>query len=109
REIGCPYEEALALADGDDPDAVRTAVETLHELGARPAAAIVRRRLRERGVRGVPSGPRASTRANVAGLTRRELEVLALVAEGLRNARIAERLALSEKTVDHHVSAILRK
>jgi DNA-binding NarL/FixJ family response regulator len=35
--------------------------------------------------------------------------VLALLAEGLRNAQIAERLVLSQKTVDHHVSAILRK
>jgi DNA-binding NarL/FixJ family response regulator len=42
-------------------------------------------------------------------MTARELEVLALVAEGLRNAEIAERLFLSEKTVGHHVSAILRK
>jgi DNA-binding NarL/FixJ family response regulator len=42
-------------------------------------------------------------------LTARELEVLAHAAQGLRNAGIAERLFLSEKTVDHHVSAILRK
>ena len=40
---------------------------------------------------------------------RPEIEVLALVAEGLRNAQIAERLVVSEKTVDHHVSAILSK
>jgi DNA-binding NarL/FixJ family response regulator len=35
--------------------------------------------------------------------------VLALIREGARNADIAERLVLSQKTVDHHVSAILRK
>jgi DNA-binding NarL/FixJ family response regulator len=57
----------------------------------------------------VPRGPRPSTRENPAGLTARELDVLALLAEGLRNAQIAERLVISQKTVDHHVSAILRK
>jgi DNA-binding NarL/FixJ family response regulator len=35
--------------------------------------------------------------------------VLGLLSEGLRNAEIAQRLFLSGKTVDHHVSAILRK
>jgi DNA-binding NarL/FixJ family response regulator len=35
--------------------------------------------------------------------------VLALVAVGLRNAEIADRLVVSTKTIDHHVSAILRK
>ncbi len=109
REIGCPYETALALADATDETALSQAFEQLQALGARPAAAIVARRLREHGVRGIPRGPRPQTRENPGGLTPRELEVLALVAEGLRNAQIAKRLVVSEKTIDHHVSAILRK
>jgi DNA-binding CsgD family transcriptional regulator len=108
-ELGCPYEAALALAEADGEDALRRSFEELQGLGALPAAAIVARRLRERGARGVPRGPRPATRENPANLTARELEVLALVAQGLRNAEIAERLVVSEKTVDHHVSAILRK
>ena len=84
------------------------ALVMLRELGARPAAALAGRRLRELGAK-VPRGPRPQTRGNPAGLTGRELEVLPMLADGLRNAEIAERLVLSEKTVDHHVSAILRK
>jgi class 3 adenylate cyclase/tetratricopeptide (TPR) repeat protein len=50
-EIGCPYEAALALADAGDEDALQRALDQLQGLGAQPAAAIVSRRLRERGVR----------------------------------------------------------
>jgi DNA-binding NarL/FixJ family response regulator len=60
-------------------------------------------------VTGLPRGPRSGTRENPAQLTAREIEVLALVADGLRNRDIAQRLFVSSKTVDHHVSAILRK
>ena len=109
RECGCRYDAALALADSGEPGALRQALEELGKLGARPAEALVARRLRKLGERGIPRGPRARTRANAAGLTSRELEVLPLLAEGLRNAEIAERLIVSSKTVDHHVSSILRK
>ena len=81
----------------------------LRELGAHAPAAIFARRLRQRGVRGIARGPRPSTRENPANLTARELEVLALLGDGLRNAQIALRLHLSVRTVDHHVSSILRK
>jgi DNA-binding CsgD family transcriptional regulator len=109
RELGCPYETALALASSDAEDAMREALDVLQQLGATSAAAIVARRLRERGVRSLPRGPRPSTQSNPAGLTVRELEVLALLTEGMRNAQIAERLVISQKTVDHHVSSILSK
>lgn len=108
-ELGCPYEAALALADSGDLDALRVAYDELRGLDARPAAEIVARRLRKHGVRGIPRGPRRTTRESAGGLTTRETEVLVLVADGLRNGEIAERLFLSRRTVDHHVSTVLRK
>jgi len=108
-EAGCPYEAALCLADADDEARLRLALEELLELGARPAAAMLARRLRERGVVSLPRGPRPTTLQNQYGLTARELEVLALVNEGLQNGQIADRLVVSVRTVDHHVEAILRK
>ncbi|MFL5959717.1 MAG: ATP-binding protein [Gaiellaceae bacterium] len=108
-KAGCPYESALALGEADDDEALRRALAELQRLDAGPAAAIVAARLRAHGVRALPRGPRRATRRNPANLTARELEVLELMATGLRNSEIATRLVLSTRTVDHHVSAILRK
>lgn len=108
-DAGCRYEAALALADADEEEPLRQALEELQQLGARPAASIVMRRLRELGARDIRRGPRPSTTANAAALTAREIDVLRLVADGLRNAAIGERLFLSPRTVEHHVSAILAK
>lgn len=107
-DLGCPYEAALALASSGAEASLRRSVSELQQLGAARTSARVARLLRERGLR-VSAGPRASTRQNPAGLTKRELEVLSLLVEGLRNREIASRLFLSEKTIDHHVSSILRK
>ena len=108
QRLGCPYERALALLDGDEA-AMREALAVLESLGATAAVKRCREHLRGAGVRGVARGPRATTSANPAGLTPRELQILPLLADGLTNAEIARRLVRSEKTVDHHISAILRK
>ncbi|HEV7358348.1 MAG TPA: AAA family ATPase [Steroidobacteraceae bacterium] len=108
RERGRPYEEALALSAGDE-QAQRQALEIFDRLGALPAAARLRREMRAGGARTVPRGPIAGTRANAAGLTRRQVQVLALVDEGLSNSEIARRLCISAKTAEHHVSAMMAR
>jgi DNA-binding CsgD family transcriptional regulator len=109
RAEGADYDAAIALVPSSEGSLLRAAHDQLRALGAKPAVAILARRLRELGERNLPRGPRGATRENPAGLTNRELEVLPLLAEGLRNAEIAKRLVVTPKTVDHHVSSILRK
>jgi DNA-binding CsgD family transcriptional regulator len=108
RALGRPYEEALALSGAGDA-AQRQALEIFDRLGAVPAAARLRRLMRASGARGIPRGPIAVTRANSAGLTRRQVQVLILIDEGLSNIEIASRLCISAKTAEHHVSAIMAR
>ena len=108
QRLGCPYEEARALADGDAAAQTR-ALGVLDRLGARHPAADLRRTMRKQGVSRVARGPHASTRANQLGLTNRQVEILRLLAEGLTNAEIADRLAITSKTAEHHVAAVLAK
>ncbi|MGH2735652.1 MAG: ATP-binding protein [Actinomycetota bacterium] len=107
--IGAPYERALELGDSGRPAEMLEALTTLEELGANAAGDLIRRRLRTMGVKGLPRRPQPGTKQHPAGLTDRQVEVLVLLADGLTNAEIAERLVVSIRTVDHHVSAILTK
>ena len=102
-----PYHEAAALAESPDEADLLEALAILDRIGAVPLARRVRAELRERGVRNIPRGPSTSTRRNPEGLTERQVGVLRLLAEGLTNAEIADRLVVSVRTVDSHVAAIL--
>lgn len=106
--LGCPYEQARALAWGDG-EAQKQALVLFEQLGARPMIEQMRQMLHEAGVASIPRGPRPTTQENPFQLTNRQMEVWALLTEELTNIEIAERLHISPKTVDHHVSAVLSK
>jgi DNA-binding CsgD family transcriptional regulator/tetratricopeptide (TPR) repeat protein len=108
--LGLPYHRALALAAAPGERPLREALEICRTLGAVPLGRRVARRLRVSGVRNIPRlrSPKRGDHDS-AGLTSRELDVLPLLSEGLRNKEIAAHLVLSERTVHHHVSEILRK
>src|SRR5215470_5228122 len=106
---GDPYERAIELAESGQVEPTVEALTVLDGLGAAPAVAIVRNRLRDLGVARLPRRPQPGTLTNPAGLTDRQLEILRLVATGLSNAEIARRLVVSPRTVGHHVSAVLQK
>ena len=108
RSMNMPYETACAFIDGDEP-ALREALAVFERLGAKPAAAEAARRLRAMGARQVPRGPRPTTAQDAHGLTSRERQVLELLEQDMSNIEIAQRLFLSERTVEHHVSTILAK
>jgi DNA-binding CsgD family transcriptional regulator len=107
-QLGCPYDGAVARLAGNPP-AIIEAVHMFESLGARPAAAIGRARLRAQGIRYRQTGPRPRTKANPYMLTARQLEILDLIREGLTTRQIAARLHISPKTADHHITAILTK
>ncbi|WP_027862832.1 AAA family ATPase [Marmoricola sp. URHB0036] len=108
REIGCPWEAALALSETDDADDLEQASAELHRLGARQDAARTAQRMRDLGLT-VAVRPRRTTAANPAGLTDRELEVARLLGHGATNAEIGAALFISARTAAHHVSAVLAK
>jgi DNA-binding CsgD family transcriptional regulator/tetratricopeptide (TPR) repeat protein len=110
ERLGRTYDAALTrIVSAQDDGELRAALAVLDDLGARATAAAARRRMKERGMTSIPRGPRAATRAAPAGLTPREQQVLALLSQGLPDREISRRLFISERTVHHHVSAVLAK
>lgn len=104
---GLPYERGLALMHGDEQSRL-LALEIFETLGAVAVASKFRKTLRDEGV-AVPRGKGRDTRGHAAGLTARQDEVLQLLEEGLTNVEVADRLFVSPRTVENHVSAVLAK
>ena len=99
-------ELARALAVQSPPAAIETARHARNELealGASRDADAAAALMRSLGARG-RAGPRS-----FGSLSRREVEVLRLLGEGLSNREIADRLFISPKTAEHHVSRIYAK
>lgn len=92
---------------GDALGHAQRAVAIFDRLGATPLGDRARALLRSLGVTGRRAS--ASTAAQLAVLSNREHQVLDLLREGLTNAEIGERLYISAKTAEHHVSRVLRK
>jgi DNA-binding CsgD family transcriptional regulator/tetratricopeptide (TPR) repeat protein len=109
ERLGRPYDAVLVRLVSPEGAGLRDALVALDSAGARAVATEGRRRMRELGVKAIPRGPRPATRSAPGGLTARELEVLALLSQGLRNQEISRRLVISERTVHRHVSAVLAK
>ncbi len=106
ERLGCPFEQALALARGGTQEGLTDATRMFDRLGADAAVARARALLRAQGW----VAPRAARSArHPTGLTAREVEVLGLVSEGLTDAEVAQRLFISRRTAEHHVSSILAK
>lgn len=108
RKFGCPYEEAIALFEGDE-NAKKNAAAIVQKLGADAVYEKVKFLMRNEGIKSIPRGIRKSTRSNPSNLTDREIDVLQLLKEGLQNKEIADKLFISPKTVDHHISSIFYK
>jgi DNA-binding CsgD family transcriptional regulator/tetratricopeptide (TPR) repeat protein/GTPase SAR1 family protein len=108
KEFGCPYEYALSLFEGDRENQ-KQALRILNELGASATCEKLKSQLKLMGAKSIPRGLRQSTRNNPAQLTNRQIDVLVLMKAGFQNAEIADKLFISSKTVEHHISAILSK
>jgi DNA-binding CsgD family transcriptional regulator len=108
KQLGCPYEQALVLFQGDDNDK-REAISIIQKSGADAVYNKLKFEMRSSGIKSIPRGIRKNTRSNPAHLTERELDVLQLLKEGMHNKEIGSKLFISAKTVDNHIGSIFFK
>jgi DNA-binding NarL/FixJ family response regulator len=101
ERLGCPYERAMALMDGDHA-AQLLALEIFNQLGAVPAAEMVRQKSRA-------ITERRREREMFGGLTARERAVATLIAQGKSNREIAAAMTVGVKTIETYVTRILSK
>jgi DNA-binding CsgD family transcriptional regulator len=105
KKEGRAFEQALALFEWNE-EHQKQALLILDKLGASAIYEKFKSKLMSQGVKNIPRGPQESTRNNPAQLTGRQIEILILLEEGLQNKQIADKLFISPKTVDNHISAI---
>jgi DNA-binding CsgD family transcriptional regulator len=111
QSIGAPFEEAFALLTSNAPDeaAINRILEIAESTGAHAIARRARALARAGGLRGVKRGVYTASKTNSFGLTAREAQMLALLADGKTNKEIAQLLSRSLRTVEHHISALYAK
>lgn len=89
------------------PDELLTAIRVVASGEGLLAPSVTRRLIAE--FSRTPRGPRLASASALAGITPRELEVLTLIARGLSNSEIGERLRLTRATVKTHIGHLLEK
>lgn len=111
--LGAPLSAALGLARGDALDELSAALDLSRSLGATALETRIQRTAESLGLADeLPKrkrGPYQVARNHPLGLTKKEQVVLSLLAEGLSNSEIAKAVSRSKRTIENHVSSILRK
>ncbi|MEL6877436.1 MAG: AAA family ATPase [Pseudomonadota bacterium] len=110
---GADYLANVCFALSDDLDVISDGLGALHRQGAKAPVARLTELLEARGLSRndivLPRGPYRASRENPFGLTAKEMTVLEYLAAGLSNAKIADEMSRSQRTIEHHVSSILQK
>jgi DNA-binding CsgD family transcriptional regulator len=107
--IGAALDSLLLLLSEATEESIHECVAQAEKIGATQYMLRARQLAREIGIKGIRRGANASARNNPLGLTPREAQMLELLQAGLSNKEIANRLSRSERTIEHHTSALFKK